>query len=311
MKTTEGDRARAAWTDADRAAAQGGALTREASAGSPAAAAAAVQAPPLDPDAEPRANLWRYATWQIRDFVRERGGWILALGGAALAIFRTKYDPSWLERIGSGYHPSVNGHLMTEADYFRQQLANTLGSIGFLGAFIASHSLVSRDRERGFQRFLFAKPLRPTRYYLQSFLVNGAGYVGTIGLLLVLAAATFLRGVPMLGGLAVAAGAYAAFGGFVFLLSTVVRYDAGLAIFATMAGLAAQGAARDRGAPWAPLFWAVGKLVPPFTWVADALSAAAQGRTLDAMLASLPPIAYGAACVAAGLAILRRRSIAN
>src|SRR4029079_6164326 len=42
---------------------------------------------------------------------------------------------------------------------------------------IAVSGIVSTDRTSGFTRFLFAKPLSPTRYYAQSFLVKLVGYL--------------------------------------------------------------------------------------------------------------------------------------
>jgi hypothetical protein len=50
--------------------------------------------------------------------------------------------------------------------------------------------LVSRERERGLQRFLFAKPVNIVRYYLQAFAINSVGSLIVLAGAVLLAAAT-------------------------------------------------------------------------------------------------------------------------
>jgi ABC-type transport system involved in multi-copper enzyme maturation permease subunit len=307
VKTTEKDATRAAWTSA--AGATGSPLAR-ADATAPLTAAGAVQAPPLDPDAEPRGSLWRYAKYKLKDFLRERGSWMLALGGAGVAWFRAAYDPTWVARMRAS---SANNFWpnFTEADYFRHQLVGVFTGLSFIGVLIAAHGIVSRDRERGFQRFLFAKPVSAWRYYLQSFLVNGAGFVGITGLLLLAAAALFGRGVPLVGGMMVAAAGYAAIGGLIFLLSTLVRYDAALGFVLMIVGAMAQNASRVARETWAPLWAGIGILLPPVLTLNEAVDAVRDGQTLFALANCLPPTLYGVVCVVIGLLVIRDRSIAN
>ena len=40
---------------------------------------------------------------------------------------------------------------------------------------VRPHGIVSRDRERGYHRFLFAKPVSVTGFYGQAFAIAGAG----------------------------------------------------------------------------------------------------------------------------------------
>ena len=301
-RTTEKDATRSPWTHASMAA--GGALTRDDAATPPAnvGAAGAVQAPPLDPDAEPRGSLRRYLKYQLKDFFRERGSWMLALGGAIVALFRITYDFT----APTSAPPAA-------ADLFTLRVVGSFAPMAVVGILIATHGIVSRDRERGFQRFLFAKPIRAARYYLQSFLVNGAGFLGVSALLLACTAAAFARGVPAAGMLAVAIGAYAAIGGLTFLLSTLVRLDFAIAGALTLAAVIADELASSLyvGSGWAAFWRALTVVLPPVYAIADALHALVDGRALQAMGFALVPLAYGVACVVLAMSIIRRRSIAN
>ncbi|MBI1809095.1 MAG: ABC transporter permease, partial [Gemmatimonadetes bacterium] len=51
-----------------------------------------------------------------------------------------------------------------------------------LGAFLATAHVLSGDRDRGYVRFYFSKPLSATRFYLQQYLVHGAAFVALFGL---------------------------------------------------------------------------------------------------------------------------------
>ncbi|HET7458326.1 MAG TPA: hypothetical protein VFJ74_11800 [Gemmatimonadaceae bacterium] len=295
MKTRERDATRAAWTEAAGASAAGGALTRDTSS---TIAGGAVKSPALDPDAEPRGSLWRYARFKIKDFVRDRALGYLGLGLAGLWVFRANYNPDWLPRTHSPF---------TEPEFFRQTLATLMGPLTFIGSLIASFGIVARDREGGFQRFLFSKPVSVTRYYLQSFGINALGFLGATALLLIATGVAFGRTVPFAGEMLYAAGMFSIVGGLTFLLSTLVRFDFGLATLLSLLSLPI--AAIVRGARFGPFWRVAAMLLPPF----DALSQVHQGlaQGTSALPALVEPVVYGAACVIAGLAIIRRRSIAN
>lgn len=313
MRTTEKADARSPWTSATVG---GGALTRdeERALAARAGAAGAVQAPPLDPDAEPRGSLRRYLKYQFKDFLRERGSWMLALGGAIVALFRISYDftsPTTAPPAAGG--PAGVEPAIAAANLFRLRVVGSFAPMAFVGILIATHGIVSRDRERGFQRFLFAKPIRAARYYLQSFLVNGAGFLGVGAFLLACTAAAFARGVPAAGLLAVGAGAYAAIGGLTFLVSTLVRFDFAIAGALTLVAVIADELASSLyvGRGWATFWRALTVVLPPVYAIADALHALVDGHALRAAGIALVPLAYGVACVVLAMSIIRRRSIAS
>ncbi len=79
-------------------------------------------------------------------------------------------------------------------------LRGILGTIVFVGALFAMNGIVANDRKQGFYRFLFAKPMTPSRYYGQAFFVHWAGFVAVM-----IAARTRLRRADLAGALAAAA----------------------------------------------------------------------------------------------------------
>lgn len=250
------------------------------------------------------ARLGRYAWWQLRDFVRERGVWIVSLGLVALWIFRADYDYSWIARANRAF-----GWLPTESQYFRSQFASLVEKGAFVATLIASHGIVARDRERGYQRFLFAKPVNVVRYYLQAFLVNGAGLLAATVLLLLATMLVFLRpDVPVLAVLGYVSVEYVMLGGIVMLISTFARYD--FAVGALLTGLALPvGYFAHRAHPrlWAVL---LAPLLPPvgaLDRIGEAMASTRPSSGLEAEVARA--LAYGVGCLAVALWMLRRRAI--
>ncbi|MFL5576398.1 MAG: hypothetical protein ACJ79S_10565 [Gemmatimonadaceae bacterium] len=248
------------------------------------------------------ARLGRYAWWQLKDFARERGVWIMALGLLALWIFRANYEaPTWI-RSPRGFSGS---YLPTEADFFRAQLMRLVGVGSFVATLIATHGIVARDRERGYQRFLFAKPVSITRYYLQAFLVHGVGYLAIVAALLLATAASFGRAVPAAGVLIYAGAQYVLVGGLVMLLSTLGRYDFAVGGLLSVASIPVA----LMGARWhASTWWKVAALLlPPLPSLVSAGDSVARGRLPVVELVA--PLCYGTLYVAAALGVLRRRAI--
>ena len=246
--------------------------------------------------------LRRYARWQLRDFVRNRAVWLVPLGILAIWIFRANYDLRAFEYMNRVVKPRI-----TEAEYFRQQFNGLLGVAGVLGSLIASFGIVSRDRERGLQRFLFARPVTIWRYYLQAFAVNGAGLLAVAALGLAATAIVFARPVPFGVGLGYVAVCYAVLGGFTFLLSTLVRFDAALAGVLSLLAMPLSALASHAQGFWGAVARVVSWPLPP---------AAALGALLDPGDPRMAPgtalaisLAYGAAYVSLAVAVLRKRSI--
>lgn len=261
-------------------------------------ALAEIDAPPIEEPYSPQ--LLRYARWQFRDFLKHRATIILALSVVGIWIAHHNYDPSAIARAQARGR-EMN---MTEPLMFRGLVMMASLLLGGFGSLISTYGIVSREREGGHQRFLFAKPVRITAYYLQTFVVNGIGLLATSAVVLGLTSLVFLRPVPILEPLLAVGSAYAAVGGLVFLLSTLVRFEFALALLLVGISFPLADLARE-GRWWAVMLsW----LLPPMEKLAA--FGPDQMTHRPPMLSAIGSLlTYGAAYIAAGVAVLKRRSI--
>ena len=252
------------------------------------------------PGAGREPGLRRYLRWQIRDFLRHRAVFLVPLAILAVWIFHYNYDP---ETVGG---VTRSGRMIREANIFHD-IALGIGLLGGVASSILSVAgLVSREREGGQQRFLFAKPVRITSYYLQSFAVSGVGTLAVVAFCQLLIALVFGRAVPIGEALLGAAAAYVAVGGLTFLMSTLVRFDIAIAGILTMLTVPLHMAARE-GKWWAVLTaW----LLPPLQPFEYFFRESGSGGGIAGMLGTAGTlVGYGAAYIAAAWATLKRRSI--
>jgi hypothetical protein len=208
-----------------------------------------------------------------------------------------------------------------------QLMAGGLGlgfGLGFVVVLIAVNRIVSHDRRRGYYRFLFAKPLSVPRYYAQSFAINGVGAVATAAVILAAFAALVHPTFPP-GALAFVALYYVALGGIMFLISTLTHLD--WVVTAAIWGLAQ--ALRAVFPPWESWYGRLFDVIlPPAHRVADvgrvlilgdapSLQMAVTGFDTAALRPGDPAflaavlwlLGWGAAAFAAGLVVLRKRSM--
>ena len=281
------------------------------------AAAAALTVAPADGDDEPLApdqvagNLRRYARWQWRDFWQRRGFWMAA---AALFCVWLLVQYILADRVraapGGGF---ARYPLQPDEVFGISHAAFAVG--GVLAGLLGAGGIVSREREHGLQRFLFAKPVNVLRYYLQAFAVNGVGSLLVVLGAVLLAAVAAPQALSVATLFLVAAAGYLVASGATFLVSTVWRFDAPVAGAYLLAGFPVVGLA-ENGFWWArALQWlfphapalAVAKAVVPFGTNGPAEALLPALFLLAALVAAL----WGAACVAAGTVVLRRRSIST
>ena len=265
------------------------------------------------------ARVEAYALWQLRDYIKDRGlpTLIVAMLSGYLGLspiierLPTRVDEvpdNLLVRYGSA-----------EAVYAARMMAfnhaflrSILGTIIFVGALFAMNGIVANDRKQGFYRFLFAKPVTPTRYYGQAFFVHWAGFVGVM-IVLGLVYGVLIWPVLSRPLLLVIALMFVAYSGIAFLLSAAARWDWMSLVVVSVAATYLWTRYGESTHPLAKLLF----LLPPLH-LADEVYASVSGAP---MYASSAPAAvpwvilwwltgYGAACYAAGLVVLRYRRLA-
>jgi hypothetical protein len=258
-----------------------------------------VSAPPLEEPREP--GLARYLKFQVKDFVKHRGVPILAIALVGLWIFHYNYVPEIVQgEVRRGRTLDAESERML----FRTIVTGGSLLFGGLGSLISAAGIVSRDREGGHQKFLFAKPVRITKFYLQAFAVNGLGLLACGLITLLLTSLAFLRPVPLVEPLLAMGAIYTAVGGLVFLLSTLVRFDLAAALVLALVSFPLHAMA-DRGHWWAV---ATSWLLPPL-YKLEAFNVEAGRHAYSVGDAVLSLVMYGAAYVAVGVAALKKRSI--
>jgi hypothetical protein len=239
-----------------------------------------------------RARLVRYALYQVRDYAVERGIHTFLIG---IVLF----FPILLALFGVGSPAQLPD------DMLRESLSALLPMYGFIAVVIGVNGIISGDRQRGYFRFLFAKPVSPIRYYLQAFIVNGIGTIAMTALLVLCLAA--LAGQPFPWHVLSYVGLYwLSAGGVGFLLSAVTRFDwIALAVVWWMAQLLRTLAPMLDG--WYHDVLHV--LLPPAHLMSQLAENLARGASTP-MPSLLWVAGYGALCTVLGLAALRLRPLA-
>jgi hypothetical protein len=160
-----------------------------------------------------RGRLGKYAVWQFRDFVMDRGIAIIIIG---LLWGYVLIEP--LRRaMGSSFAATTSSSVFP-------LLVTVSSSIVSLAVLIALNGIVSTDRKLGYYRFLFAKPVSRVGYYVQVFVVYMIGVLAAM-LLLALALHSVAPAFNVLNFILYAALIYVAMGGIGFFISVATRFD--------------------------------------------------------------------------------------
>lgn len=162
-----------------------------------------------------KARLGRYAAWQLRDFIFERGIPLLVV--AALLLFPAIAGVRGMIRANSTGSTDHDIALGTFTSLI-------VGMLGFVIVLVATNGIVHNDIQRGYYRFLFAKPIAPWRYYAQSFVVNWLGAMLAASAVLAAFGALTTPFFPP-GLFAFLTLYYVALGGLVFFVSVLTRLD--------------------------------------------------------------------------------------
>jgi hypothetical protein len=235
------------------------------------------------------SNLRRYAFWQLRDFVRDRGYAILLVG---FLIGFTIVAP--VRGMGRTIDPTLAKSL----------LIAVLSQVSFVLAFITLNGIVSTDRKLGYYRFLFSKPVSIPAYYVQLFFIYFAGFLIAVAILLGLFT-FFTSPIDIVRPLLFCALVYLSLGGIAFLISTLFRYD-----WPILAGIFLGSAILHQmwqyHEGWRRLVLSV---LPPVYRLTEALPNIVNQRPVDTN-GVLWLLGYSAICFAGGLYVLRRRPFA-
>jgi hypothetical protein len=244
-------------------------------------------------------RLSAYAGYQLRDFLLGRVPLVVLVASIATwAVFRATGVTAAAFDAAAG----VGGREQAQAAF-----ENALGAYALVGAVFAAHGLVARDRWRGFDRVLFARPLVPARYYLQGFTLAGA----TIVVLGVVAAGVFtvaVRPVSVPGVAAYVALAWLTVGMLALALSALTAYHFPVLLALLGAGaLLARFADRLRASgAGSPIVDAAQYLLPPVASIATLRAPFARGRVVGPEELAWP-LAFGLLCTVAAVFLLYRR----
>jgi hypothetical protein len=250
----------------------------------------------------PANGLGRYARWQLRDFATQKAP---ILGILALLMM----------------YPLVAGLLNVSPaleDFAREVRDKWLyvmfGVLAPIGTLVATRGIVAEDRQQGYHRFLFAKPINLVRYYAQQLGVNFVGVMAVLALVALLFSLV-VGPVALLPAFVPAAVFFVLFGGVTFLFSTVSRYDwvwtLGLVALSAWTRLAVQDWKWTVLAPLQKILLPLesfGRMVYEWIKLVDPRFGDA-GSLAAAVGSTVWPLAYGVAAFVAGLWILRKRSV--
>ena len=180
-----------------------------------------------------RARTGAYALWQLRDYLKDRGlstlivaalsaylGWSMLTDKVPMPRPSDAASAELLVRFGST--GAVYAARMAEFSF--HFMRDTLGAMIFLGALFAMNGIVANDRKQGYFRFLFAKPVTPSRYYGQAFVVHCVGFM-LVMVLLALLYGVIVWPVLTLPFVLVVGLMFVAYAGVAFLLSAAARWD--------------------------------------------------------------------------------------
>lgn len=248
----------------------------------------------------PSSPLLRYARWQLRDFVTQRATILMLI--AVLMMYP----------LVAGFFNVSPGLERFAEDVKDGWIYIILGVLTVLGTLIGVRGIVSDDRQHGYHRFLFSKPIDAARYYAQALGVQGVGLMGVLGIVALLYAIT-IAPVSFLAVGITASVFFVLFGGITFLLSTLTRLDWVYTLGTVAASLWTRYLVEVRGHFWlAPFSW----LLPPLKSLANMVESFARmltpmpgGGIMEALGYAVWPVAYGLIAFGAGFWVLRKRSM--
>ena len=257
------------------------------------------------------ARIGRYGIWQLRDYLKNRGVPTIIVsvlaGYVTLAPILVNYrhqlkilPPALIARYGG--MEGARAVLMHDAN--EMFLRTFLGVVVYLSALFAMNGIVADDRKQGFYRFLFSKPISPSRYYGQAFLVHWAGFLAVacaMGLLY----GAFVAPILTMPLVIVTALMFLMYAGIAFVLSAAARWDwlslVAVTVFANYVWLMFS----ESRSVVAKLLY----LLPPLHRTSEIYEAVAKEAPVNTSLLAWFA-GYGVVCYVIGIIVLRYRRLA-
>jgi ABC-type multidrug transport system permease subunit len=249
-------------------------------------------------------RLLRYARYQLPDFLQQRLVLPLILlafaAGLPTYLMTRNTPPGWMQ--------SPQGIGLAK-QMFSQSITLYLP----LGAFVGAAGVISADRQQGYFRFLFSKPVNVLAYYAQTYLLHAAAYVAVFGLI-VWGYGAYTVHFSVHRSMEAAVLTFALIGGLGILFGVLTRFDAATLIVCYVPAIilqqltAAPNGQPDGGLPgWLA---AIGKALPPALKLDSLREHLYAGQPLDgAQLWHV--LGYGGIAALLGFVLLRRLPLAR
>jgi ABC-type transport system involved in multi-copper enzyme maturation permease subunit len=249
-------------------------------------------------------RLLRYSRFQVPEFIQHR----LALPLVLIAF--TAGLPTYLatKNVPPGWMQSAQG-----INLAKQMFAQSITLFLPLGAFVAAIGVISADRQQGYFRFLFSKPVNVLAYYAQTYVLHAIVFVLTFGLI-VWGFGAYTIHFSVHRSMEAALLTFVLIGGLGLLLGALTRYDgAGLIaiyVFALMLQqlMSAANGLKNGGLPdWLAT---LAKGLPPVGKLDHLRDHLYAGTTVD-MAELWHVLGYGGGAALLGFILLRRLPLAR
>jgi hypothetical protein len=241
-----------------------------------------------------RGRIGDYAFWQWRDYALGPMIWTI------IATFMIGVFPMIMLRLHTAEANIPEEQLNR---MFGQGYGTMIGILAFMGSFLAVSRCVSRDRSPGLARFLFAKPIGVSRYYLQEWLVRAAT-VMAIAAITALLINQYIFPVRLLGAVGSVGTSLVLIGGVGFLLSVLTAQDTLLLIVVYLVPDMLDSL-QNVFPGWKWLFNGLLTVMPPMHQLDDLRNALIQ-NTAVAQGTLWHVLLYGTGCIALAWYLVRR-----
>ena len=249
-------------------------------------------------------RLLRYSRYQLPDFVIHRLTLPLILlafaAGLPTYLMTKNTPPGWMQ--------SPQG-----INLAKQMFSQSITLYLPLGAFVGAVGVISMDRQQGYFRFLFSKPVNVLLYYAQTYLLHAIVYVAVFGLV-VWAFGAYTIHFSIHRSMEAAVLTFVLIGGLGLLFGALTRYDgAGLIAVYVLALILQQLMATPNGLQGGGLpQWLVyvAKALPPAQKLDALRNHLYAGEALD-MAQLWHVLGYGAGAAVLGFILLRRLPLAR